>query len=186
MQREVRSLEQRLKIYEQAVGPEPETATEETLAEAKEKAETMNRSIEHIGLEKRTLNRLLQHDIVTVGDVCEYRALELLLHVRGFGAVSLNDLNYRLWQQGVKFADEVTWSDNNLAQKILRPSRARMLTIGKMDLSEKTFAEAKAAGFRTAWDALTMTKGEVRQRFDSVECAEEFLKKLDDFGFLLS
>lgn len=185
LQREVRSLEQRLKIYEQAVGPDPGAASAEDLVEAQKAVNLMDYELDKLNLEVRTLTCLLRRGIATVSDVCGYSALELLDKVRGFGPRCLNDLNYRIGLLGLKLADEESPAKQRKAEELLLKSRAKLLTIEKMDLSEKTFAEAQAAGFQTAYDALTMTKNDVRQQFDSEACAEEFLEKMEDFDFSL-
>jgi len=134
------------------------------------------------GLSVRTYNALARNYINTLGGVCEYSALELL-KMRCFGVSSLNNLNYNLGLLGLKLANEGTTKKQAEVDKILLPSRARLTTLEKLDLSEQTYDEAKKAGFSTAESVIYRSEEEIRRQFSCQKHADELLKKAQALGF---
>jgi len=175
--------------------PEAEQETVDCESETKQAptldvlvAEVMNEypmlRIEYaMDLQVKTYNCLKRSNINTLGDLCKYSALELLNGVRLLGVASLNGLNYNLGLLGLELADEKNVEDQAQADKILTPSRARLMTLQRLHLSERVYDEAKKAGFSTAEDVLYRSEEEIRRRFSCQDHADEFLKRVRALGF---
>lgn len=150
---ESQALVRRLEIYEQATaGQEEGEFRPEDLAEAKKKADLLDLNLQSgIGISVKTLNALIRSDINTVGEVCQHSALELL-ELRNFGLGRLNDLNYQLGLMGLKLADEKDAKAQRRANKALSVSRAQLMKIEELELSDEAYNVAKEAGWEVASD----------------------------------
>ncbi len=150
---ESQALVRRLGIYEQAtVGQEEGEFCPEDLAEAKKKADLMDLNLQSgMGISVKTLNVLIRRDINTVGEVCQHSALELL-ELRNFGLGCLNDLNYHLGLMGLKLADEKDAKAQRRANKALSASRAQLMKIEELELSDEAYNVAKEVGWEVASD----------------------------------
>lgn len=121
-------------------------------------------------------------DLNTLEDVCSKSALELL-ELRYFGKTALNNLNYQLGLLGLRLADEKNAKDRARVDKLLTPSRARLMRLEKLRLSPPVHNDAKAAGFNTAEEVLYLSEEQIRQRFKNENHADEFMKRLRVLGF---
>lgn len=140
---------------------------------------------------ERTLTLFFGRLNVTLDELCSHRMSELL-GARHFGEVSANKLNYRLREMGLSLAVENSEMMQAKIDKILRPSQACFVKLADLDLSEQTYNELASKGYETVADVIVChnsvmiwSKNQVREEFTSKRCANEFLKKIAAFGFVL-
>lgn len=184
LKRRILELEQRLASCEGVdVSASADNVSENSI-EA-EKTALMELRLEDMSLERKTLSCLLYKGFETAGDVCKYRASELLNCVRGLGRYRLNDLNYRLGVLGLELTEE-KWTHKRKIQRILAPSRAKLMKLEDLDLPDEVYDAAKAAGFEWIDDFMRLdTEEAVKARFENPEYAEKFLTIAWNNGFCL-